>query len=425
MRLRSVLLTAALAGSLALAGCGEEPSGADGPSGAATRASDTGAATPEPVGTAIPDDFPLSAGMGGPQDVIATSRTGTGLRDLTLCGTAPLRGLGVRDRLVADTSGGESANTRELVLLGSPDDAALVSQAFADLPLTCPTVTADGDQETLTEVRDSPFGPAPATTLVQTYTFGGEPGTGATVIHVVPVGAALLVTSTYGQWSQADVQSGIDATVEPLQETVAALRMFDDEDGTPSPEPSGSATAEPQGPEIPEDFPLAVGFDADNTDNEVSAPSPDGDGLGELEMCGRVVWPQPETSGGLRRLVAGVSGPEYQEWRELFVHDDAALAEAPMAVLRRVATECDHQRNLVWTVLDRDTGYDTVTVGLTYSDGLGSSVFQVTRVGSARLLVGTYGEGSLASLDEQADGVTETTEQIVPAMCAFTKTGCE
>ena len=425
MRLRSALLTAALAGSLALAGCGQEPSGADRATGRATSASDTAAATPEPAGTSIPDDFPLSAGMGGPQDDIPTSRTGTGLRDLTLCGTAPLRGLGVRDRLVADNSGGESANTRELVLLGNPDDATLVSQAFADLPLTCPTVTADGDQETLTEVRDSPFGPAPATTLVQTYTFGGEPGTGATVIHVVPVGAALLVTSTYGQWSQADVQSGIDATVEPLQETVAALRMFDDEDSAPTTEPSGSATAEPQGPEIPGDFPLAVGFDVDNADNTVSAPSADGDGLGELEMCGRVVWPQRETTGGLRRLVAAVSGPEYHEWRELFVHDDAAHAEAPMAVLRRAVEECHGQRTTVWTALDRDTGYDTVTVGLTYSDGLGSSVFQVTRVGSARLLVGTYGEGSLASLDEQADGVTETTEQIVPAMCAFTKTGCE
>ena len=50
--------------------------------------------------------------------------------------------------------------------------------------------------------------------------------------------------------------------------------------------------------------------------------------------------------------------------------------------------------------------------------------FQVTRVGSARLMVQTYGEGSLAWLDEQADGVTGTTEKIVPAMCVFTKTGC-
>ena len=78
----------------------------------------------------------------------------------------------------------------------------------------------------------------------------------------------------------------------------------------------------------------------------------------------------------------------------------------------------------MWTVLERDTGYDTVTMGLTYDNGLGSSVFQVTRVGSARLMVSTYGEGSLSSLDQQADQVTGTTEKIVPAMCAFTKTGC-
>ena len=91
MRLRSALLSAALAGSLALAGCGEDPSGDASPTTTATAASDV--ATPEPAGTAIPDDFPLSAGMGGPQDTIPTSRTGTGLRDLTLCGTAPLRGL--------------------------------------------------------------------------------------------------------------------------------------------------------------------------------------------------------------------------------------------------------------------------------------------------------------------------------------------
>ena len=39
-------------------------------------------------------------------------------------------------------------------------------------------------------------------------------------------------------------------------------------------------------------------------DTRVSAPSPDGDGLGEVEMCGQVVWPQRETPGGLRRLVA-------------------------------------------------------------------------------------------------------------------------
>lgn len=65
-----------------------------------------------------------------------------------------------------------------------------------------------------------------------------------------------------------------------------------------------------------------------------------------------------------------------------------------------------------------------MTMGLTYDDGLGSSVHQVTRVGSARLMVQTYGEGTLTSLDRQADEVTATTDQIVQAMCVFTKTGC-
>ena len=107
MSLRSALLTAAVAGTLAVSGCGDGTSGDGTATERATSAADSAASTPEPGGTAIPDDFPLSAGMGGPQDTIATSRSGTGLRDLSLCDTAPLRGLGVRDRLVADNSGGE------------------------------------------------------------------------------------------------------------------------------------------------------------------------------------------------------------------------------------------------------------------------------------------------------------------------------
>ena len=123
-------------------------------------------------------------------------------------------------------------------------------------------------------------------------------------------------------------------------------------------------------------------------------------------------------------IVASAVAPEDHEWRELVVHAGPEQASSTMDVLRRAAAQCRTNRNLVWTVLERDTGHDTVTVGLTYSDGLGSSVLQVTRVGSARLLVSTYGEGSLASLDGQADEVTTTSENILPAMCVFTKTGC-
>ena len=420
------VLAGAIAGSLLLAGCGEQQSGDLAPAGGST----AGASSASDL--TIPDDFPLSAGMGGPEDTIPTSRTGTGLRDLELCRTTPLRGIGARDRMVADDSGGESADTRELVLLSSADESTALVEQLATLVTGCDEAGADGESRvtTRTEVVDSPFGSAP-TTLVQTYTVDGRPGDGATVVHAVPVGPALLLTSTYGQWTPDQVGQAVDATVAPLRDTVAALEEFGDLP-EPTREPTGGPTTEPAPAEvpvevpveIPADFPLDVDFPADGGDVRVSPPSPDGDGLGEVEMCGRVVWPQRETPGGLRRLVASTAAPEDHEWRELFVHAGAEQASSTMEVLRQATADCRTSENLVWTVLQRDTGYDTVTVGLTYTDGLGSSVFQVTRVGSARLMVTTYGEGSLASLDGQADEVTATSQKILPAMCVFTKTGC-
>ncbi|GAA5115569.1 hypothetical protein GCM10023339_22920 [Alloalcanivorax gelatiniphagus] len=462
-RLRTAALACLLAGTTALAGCGDQPAddaGASGGSAARDRtATDATAAEP---GTAIPDDFPLSAGMGGPQDRIPTSRTGTGLRDLELCGASPLRGLGSRDRLVADNSGGESVNTRELLLLGSPETAADVARSLSGTPSDCDVRLESSGWETSTEVRESPFGPSPSAVLVQTYTLDGKPTPGAMVVHVVPVGAALLVAQVYGEWE--DLGQGIASTVPDLRDAVSAMAMFDDAatptptptqepttttTGTPSQaptqEPSEDPTEEPSevpteeptaGPgetadvpsvvEIPADFPLAAGLPEDDGETTVSEPSADGDGMGEVEVCGRIVWPHSRTTdvGETRRLVTGAQGPEYFDGRELIVHADADAAVEAVATVREAADECRTFDDQVWTVLERDTGYDTVTVGLTYAQGLGSSVFQVTRVGSAVLMVQTYGEGSLASLDGQADEVTGTTGTIVPAMCVFTKTGC-
>ncbi len=418
MKTHATLLTVVLMSALPMAGCADptSPSASTAPSSESTTAA--------PTSAAIPDDFPLSDGMGSPDDSLTTARTGTGLRDLAICGTTPLRGLSTRDRMVADNSGGEAANTRELVLLGSPDEAALVARAFADLPSSCPT--ADGGTETMTDVRESPFGPTPASTLVQTYTFDGQPGDGATVIHVVPVGAALLVTSTYGQWTRRGFEEGVTQTADAVRRTVAALSAFG-EVPTTTVVPTGTdePSAAADGPdEIPVDFPLAAGLPANDGETRVSTPSSDGEGIGEVEMCGTVVWPIDGTAGGTSRLLTRALGPEYFDGRELVVHADTEVADNAMAAIRRAAVDCRSSGHEVWTVLDRDTGYDTVTMGLTYDNGLGSSLFQVTRVGSARLMVSTYGEGSLASLDQQADQATGTTTSIVPAMCAFTKTGC-
>jgi len=411
-------LACALAGSLVVAGCGEDRSGELASSNGAT----TGVS--HASGVTIPDDFPLSAGMGEPQDTIATSRTGTGLRDLELCRTTPLRGVGTRDRLVADNSGGESADTRELVVLSGPDEAAALGEEIAALVTDCDETGATGrsdPMETRTEVLASPFGPEPATTLLQTHTVDGEPAAGATVVHVVPVGPALLLTSTYGRWTRDQARHAVHQTVAPLRGTVAALEVFGD-----VPEPSEGPAGEPAPTEIPADFPLGVGLTADGGDVRVSPPPPDGAGVGEVEMCGRVVWPHARGGavGETHRLVTGALGPEHSDSRELVVHRDEDRAVAGMAAIEEAAERCSSFQDQVWTVLERDTGHDTVTVGLTHADGPGSTVFQVTRVGSARLLVSTYGEGSLASLDGQADEVTTTSENILPAMCVFTKTGC-
>jgi hypothetical protein len=468
MRHRARLVAAALACTLALAaGCGDQSAG--GPTtGGSSDGSVTSASDGVSPGTAIPDDFPLSSGMAGPADTVPTSRSGTGLRDLELCGTSPLRGLGTRDRMVADNSGGESADTRELLVLGAPDDARRLADRLAGLVDDCAEPDASRDMETRTEVLASPFGPGPATTLLQTYSFDGEPGTGATIVHVVPVGAALLVTSTYGQWTRERARDAVDATVGPLRSTVEALAMFGElptstpaSTGTPTetpsaatpspPSPSPSArssappspsatpttdptgtpvTPEPTGPSepavvpavIPADFPLDVGLPEDGGDDDVTPPTDDV-GMDPVEMCGRDVWPAAGAAG-IRHLYSSVLGPEYFDGRELVVHADADAAVEAMTAVRRAARDCRRSAHQVWTVLSRDTGHDTVTMGLTYDDGLGSSVFQVTRVGSARLMVQTYGEGTLASLDRQADEVTGTTNQIVQSMCAFTKTGC-
>ena len=474
MRHRARLVTAALACTLALAaGCGDQSAG--GPTtGGSTDGSVASASDGTSPGTAIPDDFPLSSGMGGPADTVPTSRSGTGLRDLELCGTSPLRGLGTRDRMVADNSGGESADTRELLVLGAPDDARRLADRLAGLVADCAEPDASRDMETRTEVLASPFGPGPATTLLQTYSFDGEPGTGATIVHVVPVGAALLVTSTYGQWTRQRARAAVDATVAPLRSTVEALAMFGElptatpapteaptetpsttptestespttpspsapSSSPPSPAPSAPPsstpttdqtgtpeTPEPTEPteptEIPVDFPLDVGLPEDGGDDAVTPPTDDVR-MDPVDMCGRDVWPAADAAS-TRHLYSFVLGPEYYDGRELVVHADAGASVEAMTEVRRAARDCRRSGNQVWTVLPRDTGYDTVTMGLTYADGLGSSVFQVTRVGSARLMVQTYGEGTLASLDRQADEVTGTTNQIVRSMCAFTKTGC-
>lgn len=481
MRYRARLVTAALACTLALAGCGDQSSG--GPTtGGSSDGSVASASDGTSPGTAIPDDFPLSSGMGGPADTVPTSRSGTGLRDLELCGTSPLRGLGTRDRMVADNSGGESADTRELLVLGAPDDARRLADRLAGLVVDCVEPDASRDMETRTEVLASPFGPGPATTLLQTYSFDGEPGTGATVVHVVPVGAALLVTSTYGQWTRESAREAVDATVGPLRSTVEALAMFGEvptsapvptqtptetptetpsptvtptatpttsPTGTPTESPSSTPSKEPattpetpeptestEPTEIPADFPLLAGWPDDSTaeagaGNGRQGPTRTAEPL-ELRACGEV-WRGPEP---VDRLNASWVNAEDHRSRQLTTYRRATSAVRAVAGLVDQQQACPSEPagedgfattrevrpvalgDEAWAILERDTFNGSPSI-------FGASAL-VVRVGRAVLVVRHEGHAGYPEGDGrgQVEAMGSQATEAVAKMCQFTKTGC-
>ena len=431
-----LLTTAVLLATLALAGCGGRTGDADDASAASPTTSPTTTPTTAPTGTAsstptptdppteLAADFPLAAGMAAEEDQAGlVSEDGRGLRDLELCGERPVSGLDVRDRLVADNSGGESLDTRELVLLASAEEATAAAEDLAARAADCPTQEADGTVTT-TAVHPSPFDDGPSAALVRTYDIDGARSPGAIVHHVVARGNALLVTATYGEWREP--AWGVSETAQPLRDTVAALSALADPEAVSSAPPSTEAGPEPSAPPAPTlpHVDLTAGLPEDGGDYEVTEQNPDGVGIAPVEMCGRTVWPVEGAAGGTRRLTASASGPEHFEGRDLVVYADTEVAGNAMAPFRHAAERCRRSGNQVWTPLQQDTGHDTVTVGLTYTDGLGSSVLQVTRVGAMLLLVTTYGEGSLDALPDQAVDVTRTTTGITRQLCAADPAAC-
>lgn len=420
------LLAAALACTATLAACGGQPSAGPSTGSGAAGADPTAGDQDSPPTTAaaatrIADDFPLSAGMGGPGDTVPTTRTGTGLRSFELCGTSPLRGLGTRDRMVADNSGGESLATRELVLLGSPDESARVAASFTDLATGCDRPTTGSGVETTAEARESTFGEAPATVVVQGYLFDGEPGPGHLVVHVVPVGAALLVTQTYGEWP--DVSDGVDGTAQQLQDVVAAMDVFTE----------GGEPAVAQTEEIPDDFPMLAGWppssEADGDGR--SGPSRVADAV-VFTACG-TEWREPAR---VDRVRAGWDSAEDYRTRQLTTYDDddaaVAAVEDLVAFERSCPTEPPGEDGFGterevrpvalgddgWAILERDTFNGSPSV-------FGASTV-VVRVGRAVLVVSHGGHAGYPGGDgqQQVDAMGSEAARSIAQMCQFTKTGC-
>lgn len=221
MRRHALVGLLALALVLSMAACSQEradPEPAPAPAG--------GSSAPA-MASAVPEDFPLSAGMrNGAGDEVRITAKSVGMRALDFCGRKPLRGLRLTDRRTAEASGPEYANTRDLMLFAEPGPPAAV---LADIRATASDCTADRTgpgSRLLTSVTDSGLDEDGAT-IVRTYEQDGRVGVGAEVIAVVVVGRALLVTSTYSEWDPAtNLDEGVADVTAGLERTVAAMAQF-------------------------------------------------------------------------------------------------------------------------------------------------------------------------------------------------------
>ena len=412
------LALVALLLSLALAACSrgrQEDAPAD-PTPSAPAATDA-----TPAAMVIPDDFPLSDGMASEAyDDISISAQSVGMRALDFCGRQPLRGLALTDRLAAEASGDEYANTRDLMLFAEAGPPTAVLADIRAAATACPADATGPGSRLLTEVRDSSFG-SRAATVLHTYEQDGDVGIGAEIIEVVQVDRALLVTSTYAEWDPAtNLDEGIAEEAERLEETVAAMSLFADSSPGAARAPALAITPTP----IPDDFPLALRIAENESDGEQPVPGPDAEGVSKVSACGERLWPLAPARVEAR-LGVQATGPEYVDARELVSMRGARVAVRAVARIRAALAGCTRPvRGAVWTVHPAFTGYDSVTFTLSYTRGLGLSVFHVIRVGKGVLITHAYGEGMLSNSRIPIRRQTRLGRDLAAEMCVFARAGC-
>lgn len=181
---------------------------------------------------------------------------------------------------------------------------------------------------------------------------------------------------------------------------------------------------EPAGPDlVPEDYPLDAGLFSGG-DVTLEGPGPRVRGVPVADMvCGSTAWPGPAEQRTDRRAVLA-SGPEYAEIRELVVFDTAEHAAAALEALRADVAGCPGTGQRVLTAHEVDTGRDAVTLGETYTEGLGGTAVQVVREGRAVLAVMDAGEFSPESLADFVPELTAETARVARQLDCVWGAGC-
>ena len=237
--------------------------------------------------------------------------------------------------------------------------------------------------------------------------------------------AAMCEVTTTGCGSAEEPDS---AESSPGGETLQPLTL----DKAPASEKVGQG-------DIP-DLDLSEGLpDMSGDGGEVITGRTGARGVDRMLICGQPVLDPDTTPAG--RLVGSSSGPEYHEYRQVTTYASATDAVSVMGRLRSLLAECPRQpadlgsgieTEAVWPSQDTDTGYDTVSLGLSFvqtgtdepAPGWGETV-QVTRIGRALFITGTSGEFAVDDLTEAVKDLTPVTRQFVEGLaCFYTDQGC-
>ena len=375
--------------------------------------------------TAVPDDFPLTAGFPTPAREADHG-------ELPTCGGLSLAQF-ADNRIVTYTGESEDTAQRMLVLFPDDDGAREMLAGLKQATSECAAVPVPGGgAETL--VAPIPFDQV-AGSAEETYAFAEQVHhddglvSDLTLVEVARTGNALYVDSSYGAAGGDEVVA--EQAARLLQRSTAPLQslcLF-----AANPCVIGSAAPAPDGGtdtgDIPDGFALETGL-ATDADTEVTGPDPDIDGVSFADLCQTQAWPGAGTTD---RLAVRLTGIEYAVTRELVTYEDADAAASVVAALSDSFAACPESpsadgetaNDRLFQSLEADTGYESsLTFGFAYRQGVGGTLFQVVRVGRAVLATSASGDFFLSSLDSGVAGLTDDNRQVADLMCEFSAAGC-
>lgn len=442
-------------GGTAVAGL--DRSASPGPSAPSVPASGTATPTPSQDATgpgqdptpgevsSIPDDFPLTEGWPpiadeGEYGIVGPDRELPRVAIWTPCldgaGTVPEGN--PTDRLTAQWRQPTYGRSREVLTFAN----AAGAKAYAD---SARAVLADCTQPGLEiPVSDAAGDPGSWQGMLVSQQTGTRQATQVMQVRVRENAVVLDIDSGEG----FDPQRAPEQLTAELEPVMVALEQLlgtgTGTDGSSTPAPTVMSTAPAseqvgQG-DIP-DLPLRDGLlDLTGDGGQLRGPAAGLEGVDRRLICGEPLIVQGSDLTG--RLVASSSGPEYLEVRQIIAYADADAAAGQLAYLRDMLGHCDREpqgdngvglSDRLWTTIDADTGYDTVTfgessvlTGTTTPAGTGGRLYQLTRVGRAVFVTTVDGEFTIDTLAGAAsvDPLTTLSKQWAGRLCSFTAAGC-